>query len=282
MNERKLSGRDRARQWQTQRRLKRQLNTGGRDRWVLSYADFITLLFAFFVALYSISLKQAGDERQLTQTLQGIFDAVQKSIKPINIGDPVAEEANGEQMLQVTPDESFDPTPNVISNVSQVDNTVVYKALSDTITSQFPSLQRSGDVTINEDPNWITLDMKSGLLFAEGESELSNEAVALLIAIANILQAYPSPILVLGNTDDTPTTGRVISSNWHLSALRAAAVVDELIYRGINPKLLAPVGFSSENPQVRNTNDYARAQNRRVTLKISKQVSDNLHDYLFN
>lgn len=50
----------------------------GRDRWILSYADFITLLFAFFVALYSLSLKNAGDEQRLKETLHGVFDAVQK------------------------------------------------------------------------------------------------------------------------------------------------------------------------------------------------------------
>lgn len=250
-----------------------------RDRWILSYADFITLLFAFFVALYSISLRDAGDQKVLSETLNGVFEAVQKSIKPINVGEPVTGQPDSERLLEVAPpeDSEADNPPGEVEGRSPL-----YEALNQSINSQFPALQSEGNIAITEDANWITLDMKAALVFDQGDFELTNEAVALMIVISNILRAYPAPIMVLGNTDDTPTNSTRIPSNWHLSSLRAASVVDELVYRGIDPKLLAPIGFSSENPQVRNTNDFARAQNRRVTLKISKQKSDNLHDYLFN
>jgi chemotaxis protein MotB len=249
------------------------------DRWILSYADFITLLFAFFVALYSITLKQAGDEKELSNTLSGVFDAVQKSIKPINVGEPVSGQPESERLLEVVPKDEVeaDNPPGEIEGRSPL-----YDALSESINSQFPTLQSDGQVSITEDANWITLDMKAALVFDQGDYELTNEAVALMIVISNILQSYPAPIMVLGNTDDLPTNSTRIPSNWHLSSLRASSVVDELVYRGINPKLLAPIGFSSENPQVRNTNEFARAQNRRVTLKISKRRDDNLYDYLFN
>lgn len=249
------------------------------DRWILSYADFITLLFAFFVALYSISLKDAGDQKEMSDTLNGVFEAVQKSIKPINVGEPVTGQPDSERLLEVAPPDSSEAEnpPGQVEGRSPL-----YEALNQSINSQFPTLQSVGDISITEDANWITLDMKAALVFDQGDFELTNEAVALMIVISNILRTYPAPILVLGNTDDLPTNSTRVPSNWHLSSLRAASVVDELVYRGINPKLLAPLGFSSENPKVRNTNDFARAQNRRVTLKISKQRSDNLHDYLFN
>ncbi|WP_233401543.1 flagellar motor protein MotB [Marinomonas ostreistagni] len=254
-------------------------NAPHHDRWILSYADFITLLFAFFVALYSISLKDAGNEEVLSETLNGVFDAVQKSIKPINVGDPVAGQPESERLLEVVPPEESeaDNPPGEVEGRSPL-----YDALSQSIDSQFPTLQSSGQISISENADWITLDMKAALVFDQGDYELTNEAVALMIVISNILRTYPAPIMVLGNTDDLPTNSTTIPSNWHLSSLRAASVVDELVYRGINPKLLAPLGFSSENPKVRNTNDFARAQNRRVTLKISKRRADNLYDYLFN
>lgn len=253
-------------------------HTPKRDRWVLSYADFITLLFAFFVALYSLSLKEAGDEKVLAETLNGVFDAVQKSIKPINIGERTAGQPESERLLEIAPDDpnEFDNPPGEVEGRSPL-----YDVLNESIAAQFPTLQSNGELNISEDADWVTLDMKAALIFGQGEYELTNEAVALMIVISNILRNYPAPILVLGNTDDVPITSSRIPSNWHLSSLRAAAVVDELTYRGLNPKLLAPIGFSSENPQVRNTNDYARAQNRRVTLKISKRRADNLYDYLF-
>ncbi|MBM6551268.1 flagellar motor protein MotB [Marinomonas ostreistagni] len=249
-----------------------------RDRWILSYADFITLLFAFFVALYSLSLKEAGDEKVLAETLNGVFDAVQKSIKPINIGEPTAGQPDSERLLEVAPDEptEFENPPGEVEGRSPL-----FEVLNQSITSQFPTLERDGQLTITEDAEWVTLDMKAALVFGQGDYELTNEAVALMIVIANILRSYPAPIMVLGNTDDMPINSNRMPSNWHLSSMRAAAVAEELVYRGIDPKLLAPIGFSSENPQVRNTNDYARAQNRRVTLKISKRMADNLYDYLF-
>ncbi len=252
-----------------------------KDRWILSYADFITLLFAFFVALYSISLKKSGDEQVLSETLNGVFDAVQKSIKPINIGDPTAGQPESEQILEVAPS-AADPQTSESEQTDESDSSALYQSLSDSISSQFPQLQTSGQVSITEDARWVTLDMKAGLIFSQGSYELTNEAVALLIVVSSILQAYPAPILVLGNTDDLPTNSRTVPTNWHLSSLRAASVVDELVYRGIDPKLLAPLGFGSENPKVRNSNDFARAQNRRVTLKISKEKQANIHDYLFN
>lgn len=244
--------------------------TQGRDRWILSYADFITLLFAFFVALYSLSLKNSGDEARLKETLQGVFDAVQKSIKPINIGEPKDTE-----MVEVK------PIPAAIPTIEENTSSAVYSLLSQVVENQFSGLHATGQISVTQSADWVSLELKSGLLFGQGEYELTNEAVALLILVADILKAYPSVILVEGNTDDLPVNSRRLVSNWHLSSLRSSSVVDELVYRGVNSEMIAPIGFSSEHPKVRNTNDYARQQNRRVILRISKRNADNLHDYLF-
>ena len=219
----------------------------GRDRWILSYADFITLLFAFFVALYSLSLKNSGDEQRLKETLHGVFDAVQKSIKPINIGEPIIGEPKDVEVVEAKPIPAAPPT------IEESKSSAVYALLSQVVENQFSGLHASGQISVSESADWVSLELKSGLLFGEGEYELTNEAVALLILVANILKTHPSVILVEGNTDDLP----------------------------VDPKMIAPIGFSSEHPKVRNTNDYARQQNRRVILRISKRKADNLYDYLF-
>lgn len=247
----------------------------GRDRWILSYADFITLLFAFFVALYSLSLKNSGDEQRLKETLHGVFDAVQKSIKPINIGEPIVGEPKDIEVVETKPIPAAPPT------IEESNSSAVYALLSQVVENQFSGLHASGQISVTESADWVSLELKSGLLFGQGEYELTNEAVALLILVANILKAHPSVILVEGNTDDLPVNSRRLVSNWHLSSLRSSSVVDELVYRGVDPKMIAPIGFSSEHPKVRNTNDYARQQNRRVILRISKREADNLYDYLF-
>lgn len=247
----------------------------GRDRWVLSYADFMTLLFAFFVALYALSEKNSGDERRLKETLNGVFDAVQKSIKPINVGEPIIGEPKDVEMVEAKPIPAVSPT------IEKDNSSAVYSLLSQVVEKQFSGLHKSGQVAISESADWVSLELKSALLFGEGEHDLTNEAVALLILVADILKAYPSVVLIEGNTDDTSVNSRDLVSNWHLSSLRASSVVDELIYRGVDSKMIAPIGFSSEHPKVKNTNDYARQQNRRVVMRISKREAENLYDYLF-
>ncbi len=252
----------------------------GKDRWILSYADFITLLFAFFVALYSLSLKNAGDSKKLTETLHGVFDAVQLSVKPINIGEPVIGEPKTDDSVQAPPIPPATPLVEEEPVAADVPSNV-FTMLNQVIESQYQGLQASGQIAISESANWVNLELKSNLLFGSGEYELSNEAVALLMQIAVILQRYPSVVLVEGDTDDLPVSSDRLISNWHLSSLRSASVVEELVYRGMDPNTVAPIGFSSTNPKVRNTNEYSRQQNRRVVLRISKRESVNLHDYLF-
>jgi chemotaxis protein MotB len=247
----------------------------GRDRWILSYADFMTLLFAFFVALYALSEKNPGDERRLKETLNGVFDAVQKSIRPINVGDPIVGEPKD---IDVVESKSI---PVVSPTIEDSHSSAIYSLLSQIVEKQFSGLHQSGQIDVSESAEWVSLELKSGLLFSQGEYDLTNEAVALLILVADILKMHPSVVLIEGNTDDTAVNSRDLVSNWHLSSLRASSVVDELVYRGVDPKMIAPIGFSSEHPKVKNTSDYARQQNRRVIMRISKREAENVYDYLF-
>lgn len=246
-----------------------------RDRWILSYADFITLLFAFFVALYALSSKNTGDEPRLKETLHGVFEAVQKSVKPINIGEPIVGEPKDIEVVETK------PIPSAIPTIEESHSSAVYSLLSQVVENQFSGLHADGQVSVSESADWVSLELNSGLVFGQGEYDLTNEAVALLILVANILKEYPTVILVEGNTDDTPVSSRNLVSNWHLSSLRSASVVDELIYRGVKPEMIAPVGFSSEHPKIDNNSEEARQQNRRVVIQISKHDADNVHDYLF-
>lgn len=251
-------------------------NVQGKDRWLLSYADFITLLFAFFVALYALSLKNSGNEARLKETLHGVFDAVQKSINPINIGNPAIIEPEDISIVKIK------PISDVVPITEESSSSTIYSLLNQIVENQFSGLHTSGQISVTESLRWVNLELNSSLLFEKGEYDLTNEAVALLILVVKTLNQYPSIILVEGNTDNLPVNSNRLVSNWHLSSLRSSAVVDELVFRGFNPQLIAPIGFSSEYPKVSNTNEYNRQQNRRVILRISKRKADNIHDYLFN
>lgn len=250
-----------------------------KDRWILSYADFITLLFAFFVALYSISIQKSGDDKLISETLEGIFDAVQKSIKPISIGDPTTNIPQSESMFEVDPAESEEAElPGINSPES---SSLLFNQLSQLIANQLDDYSSAGLISLSEDKNWINLDLRAGLLFDVGQYELTNDAVAILISLTAFLKQFKYPIVVEGHTDDLPINSVKYTTNWHLSSERASSVVDEMIFRGIPPEYIAPIGFSSFKPQVRNTNEFAREQNRRVTLKISKSDGVGVYDLLF-
>lgn len=254
-----------------------------KHRWILSYADFITLLFAFFVALYSISLKNQGSSKLLTETLEGVLQAVQLSVKPISIGKVTTGNAEDDAFQELTPDRDSDPSPSPVQNQETVvkRELKVVQELNQMILTHLGEYQQNGLISIDESELWIEIELKAGLLFSSGEFELTNEAVAVLISITEVLRRYSYPIVVEGHTDNLPVSSNKYSSNWQLSSARASSVVDELIESGINPQLIAVLGLSSEKPKVRNTNDFSRARNRRVTLKIGKVEAENLYDYLF-
>ncbi|EAQ66205.1 flagellar motor protein [Marinomonas sp. MED121] len=254
-----------------------------KQRWILSYADFITLLFAFFVALYSISLKNQGDSKLLTETLEGVMQAVQLSVQPINIGKVTTGKAEDEAFQELTPDRGSDPSPSPQQNIQTVvdKKLQVVQELNQMILTHLGEYQQNGLISINESELWIEIELKAGLLFSSGEFELTNEAVAVLMSISEVLKRYSYPIVVEGHTDNLPVSSNKYTSNWQLSSARASSVVDELVNGGINPQLIAVLGLSSEKPKVRNSNDFSRARNRRVTLKIGKQEAEKLYNYLF-
>ncbi|OUR74652.1 flagellar motor protein [Marinomonas sp. 42_23_T18] len=254
-----------------------------KHRWILSYADFITLLFAFFVALYSISLKNQGSSKLLTETLEGVLQAVQLSVKPISLGKVTTGNAVDDAFQELTPDRDSDPSPSPVQNQATIvkKELKVVQELNQMILTHLGEYQQNGLISINESELWIEIELKAGLLFSSGEFELTNEAVAVLISITQVLKKYSYPIVVEGHTDNLPVLNNTYSSNWQLSSARASSVVDELIGSGINPQLIAVLGLSSEKPKVRNSNDFSRARNRRVTLKIGKIEAENLYDYLF-
>ncbi len=250
-----------------------------KDRWILSYADFITLLFAFFVALYSISIQNAGNDELISETLEGIFDAVQKSVQPISIGEPTTNEIQSESLFEVDPKETEEeeqPGIDIPDPSSQL-----FDQLSQLIANQLEEYNSAGLISISEDQDWIKVDLKASLLFSTGEYELTNDAVAILIPVTSLLKQFKYPIIVEGHTDDLAINSVNYTTNWHLSSERASSVVDEMIFRGMSSQLIAPIGFSSLHPQVRNTNEFAREQNRRVTLRISKVNGESIYDLLF-
>ncbi len=242
------------------------------ERWLVSYADFITLLFAFFVVMYSISSVNEGKYRVLSSSLEAVFSDSPRSEEPVQIG----ELSRGEGEISAQPGTPDVPTFN-IELPELPDNTPppvpeetirTINDLSQQLSTTLADLIDSEDVIIKKGDDWLELEMKSKVLFGSGEARLETKAVPIIGKIAAILQTSANPIHVEGFTDNNPINTPRFPSNWELSAARSASVVHLLERYGLNPSRMTAIGYGEFKPIADNATEEGRKKNRRVVLVV--------------
>ena len=205
-------------------------------RWVVSYADFITLLFAFFVIMYSISSVNEGQYKVLSEQFEQAFYGVLAST-------------------------GYDQYGQGSLNSSQLEAQLHHG---------LPDWMQESQLSIHASSDWLEIDIPSRLLFDVGQATLTLEAQEVLNAVADILVQFQNAIRVEGFTDNQPIANSQYSSNWELSVARATTVVRQLVANGIQPERLAAVGYGEYQPIGDNLTSSGRQKNRRVVLMISK------------
>lgn len=258
------------------RRRKRKQEHVNHERWIVSYADFITLLFAFFVVMYSISSVNEGKYRVLSQTLTDAFQESSRSLDPIQVGElnrSAGETLGFEQdntIIQTEQSQGPGAFQDQGLNMDKMPNNEVQRLsfLAATIEDMLSDYvdQELVDVTFTEDR--VIINMKDKMLFASASAHLSREAVKALRNISQVLNTVPNQIQVEGNTDDRPINTDEFPSNWELSAARAASVVHLMTRMGIEPQRMSAIGYAEHRPVAENNTESGRAKNRRVSLII--------------
>lgn len=237
------------------------------DRWVVSYADFITLLLAFFVVMYSISSVNEGKYQVLSDSLEGIFKGADYRFNPITIGDIKGSDGRqGFGLLDHLPSQDRSSTEPSLEDEEAVQLHQIQKDA----TEEFQKLIADGTLKVASNELWVEIEIQSSLLFASGSAQPSADADPILEGVATLLKEYENPIHVEGFTDDKPIESEVFASNWELSAARAAGVVRMLSYFGIAPERMAAVGYGEYQPKVSNLTARGRAINRRVKVIVSR------------
>jgi len=241
------------------------------ERWLVSYADFITLLFAFFVVMYSISSVNNDKYESLSEALDEAFSMrhkMQKASNPIQIGaepttiqpiildNPTTEEKKKQRKLS---DEILKERRQLLMVSEQFEDVLQPYVENDL-------------VEVKRNDFWIELEMNSQLLFLSGEAELSTKAAPVLKKIAEVIRRMPNVINIEGHTDDVPIDTIEFPSNWDLSSARATTVVREFVKNGISAKRLSAVGYGEFHPVADNNNDEGRNKNRRVVLVLMSQA----------
>ena len=254
------------------------------ERWLVSYADFITLLFAFFVVMYSMSSVNEGKYRVLSDSMVAAFTQTTRSLTPIQVGElarspaalikPIREVpeainiSNPVVLLKNVPDIIVDPDyqqpePGTSPEITaQIDN------IASDIEDGFADLIEEDQVSVRRSPYWLEVVFNSNILFASASADLSAQASAELQKLAVLLLGYPNQVSVEGFTDNVPIISGLFPSNWELSSARAAAVVRLFESFGVSAERLSSVGFGENRPVSENTSEDGRASNRRVIIVI--------------
>ena len=224
------------------------------ERWLISYADFITLLFAFFVVMYAISVVNVGKYRVLSDALGDAFG-----------GRVAASRLNTAVEVEAL------PLSNIIAHrraEGAKRDRERLQVLARKLNVSLAPLVKSGRVRITQTSRGVTVEINASVLFDEGDAALAGNAHETLQAVAALLKDDTHAIEVEGHTDTTAISNAAFPSNWELSAVRASTVVRLFIDSGVAERRLAAIGRGANVPIASNGDPIGRARNRRVAVTI--------------
>lgn len=241
-----------------------------KERWLVSYADFITLLFAFFVVMYSISSVNEGKYKVLSDSLEGVFNSPQKAILPIQMGDvPARATKNSAPAINIMPVIKT-PEPLEEEKIREIQEQEELNRIAGEFENSFEDLIFEQKVSVQKKDDWIEISLDDTVVFSSGGVEPIDEALPIIEKIARIMQNHDNAMLVEGHTDNIPIRSSTFPSNWELSAARAASVVRYLALEGVSASRMGAMGYGEFQPVVRNDTPQGRRKNRRVVLLVSK------------
>lgn len=218
-----------------------QLNEGGdKDRYLITYADLITLLLGLFIILYAISNIDSHKYQKVITAAGDIFGSKSKLIE---------------------------------TNISVVKNAI---PLKDNLNSQLTNLinkyHYNNSISLEQNSRGITIHILDDILFGSGSATLAKNSLVVLDHLAELLKELPNDIRIEGHTDNIPINTVAFPSNWHLSVARALNTAYYLIKdEGLNAEKVSIVGYSEYKPIASNLTSEGRATNRRVDIIIIKK-----------
>ena len=219
------------------RRTRKSDDPENSDRWVVSYADFITLLFAFFTTMYAISHVDAGKLERFTGSVKSAF------------------KISG----AVTPDTT------VIEGIKPVNYADI--RLERDIQAEFKKFDIMEGIAVLRDQRGVVISIGDTLLFDSGSSEIRRDARPLLSTIASLIRKYQRSIIIEGHTDNIPLRGSRYSSNLELSSARASRTFEFLSNdEAVRPEGMSAAGYGEFRPVASNATVEGRVRNRRVDI----------------
>ena len=237
------------------------------ERWLVSYADFITLLFAFFVVMYAISSLNEGKYRVMSDSLLSAFRQSPTSDKLIQMQSKNAEILQGTGMpIGQSVQHPQGNTPEGQKAAERM------KAVAKNVLDAMHPLSQDGKVRVTRSPRGVTVEISASLLFHSGDAVLQGQSAQALTAVAQVLSSVDNPIQVEGHSDNIPINSPAYPSNWELSSARAGSVVRLFAELGVPTARMVAIGYADNQPLDTNATPEGRARNRRVNILILNEV----------
>jgi chemotaxis protein MotB len=236
---------------------------GGGDRWLVSYADFMTLLMVMFVVLWSMSETDLAKYKVMAEGFRSAFGGG----GPVNIVDPEIKTGSGT---------NNDSAPIVIPGLPLSSSVGV--EVADDLTSMLTNQDLGSEVSIQNNIEGILISLSEKLLFQEGTAELQPEALPILDKIVEMIKPIENDVRIVGHTDDSVPTDPRFSDNWQLSLARAFTITEYFIDRGVPAYRLIPSGRGDTQPIFPNDTPQHRALNGRADIVIVYSISMDVMD----
>ncbi|RDI97750.1 flagellar motor protein MotD [Dyella solisilvae] len=263
------------------RRKKHHEDHVNHEAWAIPYADLMTLLLAFFVVMYAVSVVNEGKYRVMSESIIEAFNGSshviapmpQTRVQPHNVDPAVATPAGqpGGATTPVSVPIPQRPQPVRAADMRLLEQRAEQRNLElirDQVQRALQPLIDKKMVVVRKTTSWLEVELRTDILFASGVAKLSPQAGGVLDDMAAILKPFPNPVRVEGYTDDRPINTSLYPSNWELSAARAASVARLFSEQGIAPERLGIVGWSEYRPAADNGTEDGRNHNRRVLIVV--------------
>jgi chemotaxis protein MotB len=253
------------------RRRNHEEEQENQERWLLTYADMITLLMVLFIVLFSIGQLDLKKFEQLRSGLAASFGtktvALDGGTGVLDGGPSPLDAQTAQDILDAQRAAEVAAAQQLRETADEVKKTLAGQGLGDKVTFRF------------EDRGLVLQIVTDQVLFDLGKADLRPEGRAVLDGLASALKEVPNDIAVEGHTDNRPISGFPFPSNWELSTARATSVLRYLVDdKGLDRKRISAAGYGEERPVVPNDTPAHQAQNRRVEIVVLRPSKPLLDD----
>jgi chemotaxis protein MotB len=228
------------------------------ERWLVSYADFITLLFAFFVVLYASSQADRHKVMKAAESVRRAFDGPPKVARVL--GGTIDNVGQGNAMMH---------GPGGAKGKAATEAPVDLAPTSELLQKSLAEDISAGRITIHSEGRGLVVSLQEAAYFVSGDDQVSAAGLPVLRKIAATLENISNPIRLEGHTDSVPIHNSRFQSNWDLSAARSIAMLEALSTQfSIESSRMSVVGYADSYPLETNDTPEGRAKNRRVDIVI--------------